>query len=222
MSLGHYTKRKIGSLDNNEYPKKLKGVNKFIRQDIQKCIELSDIHLNNPHDAGMDLCRLKRQLAWYVSLIMHPGLVTPTPLERTMQIAYQIKLNSGCISRQVGAAITDKYFSIKAVGWNGPSEGQPPCILRSASDLLSNNDKSAFSFYENTDKNFRELVKINFQQIPRNAKDHKKHASGRTSCYCFKDLQNRIDGEKNQVHTRSLHAEENAFLQIAKYGGEGI
>ena len=28
--------------------------------------------------------------------------------------------------------------------------------------------------------------------------------------------------DKNQVHTRSLHAEENAFLQISKYGGEGI
>ena len=28
--------------------------------------------------------------------------------------------------------------------------------------------------------------------------------------------------DKNQVHTRSLHAEENAFLQIAKYGGASI
>ena len=26
----------------------------------------------------------------------------------------------------------------------------------------------------------------------------------------------------NQVHTRSLHAEENAFLQITKYGGRGV
>lgn len=28
--------------------------------------------------------------------------------------------------------------------------------------------------------------------------------------------------QKNQVHTRALHAEENAFLQLAKYGGIGI
>lgn len=28
--------------------------------------------------------------------------------------------------------------------------------------------------------------------------------------------------QKNQVHTRALHAEENAFLQLAKYGGNGI
>ncbi|MCK7630130.1 hypothetical protein MZ018_00615 [Shewanella sp. JNE10-2] len=31
-----------------------------------------------------------------------------------------------------------------------------------------------------------------------------------------------MDDERNQVHTRSLHAEENAFLQLAKYGSVGI
>ncbi len=38
----------------------------------------------------------------------------------------------------------------------------------------------------------------------------------------FKSVYNKHEKEKNQVHTRSLHAEENAFLQIAKYGGESI
>jgi len=28
--------------------------------------------------------------------------------------------------------------------------------------------------------------------------------------------------DKNQVHTRALHAEENAFLQLSKYGSHGI
>lgn len=40
--------------------------------------------------------------------------------------------------------------------------------------------------------------------------------------YCFKSLHNKFEGEKNQVHTRSLHAEENAILQIARFGGEGL
>jgi len=38
--------------------------------------------------------------------------------------------------------------------------------------------------------------------------------SGRLYSYCFKD----IHEKKNQVHTRSLHAEENAFLQLIKSG----
>ena len=40
--------------------------------------------------------------------------------------------------------------------------------------------------------------------------------------YCFKDLHNRMLGDKNQVFTRSLHAEENAMMQMVKYGGEGL
>src|SRR5690606_38647805 len=33
---------------------------------------------------------------------------------------------------------------------------------------------------------------------------------------------NSYTGHKNQVHTRALHAEENAFLQITKGGGTAI
>jgi dCMP deaminase len=40
--------------------------------------------------------------------------------------------------------------------------------------------------------------------------------------YCFKTAYNAFSGDKNQVHTRSLHAEENAMMQISKYGGQGL
>ena len=53
----------------------------------------------------------------------HPGLVTPSNEERVMQIAHTAKHSSGCISRQVGAAITDENFSIKSIGWNDVPEG---------------------------------------------------------------------------------------------------
>lgn len=46
--------------------------------------------------------------------------------------------------------------------------------------------------------------------------------TGRNVSYCFKSEFNKMTGKSNQVHTRSLHAEENAFLQITKYGGRGI
>jgi tRNA(Arg) A34 adenosine deaminase TadA len=40
--------------------------------------------------------------------------------------------------------------------------------------------------------------------------------------FCFKDAYNESEGSLSQVHTRSLHAEENAFLQLAKRGSPGI
>ena len=45
--------------------------------------------------------------------------------------------------------------------------------------------------------------------------------NGKNCSFCFKTVHNHYEGEANQVHTRSLHAEENAMLQITKLGGTG-
>jgi deoxycytidylate deaminase len=163
----------------------------------------------------------KMELLKYVSLISHPGLVTPTPEERCMQMAYTAKHNSGCISRHVGAAITDENYSVKAIGWNDTPAGQVPCALRITEELLENkNDIISFTDYEKKTSDFFNALDVNFRlQI----KENREKLKGRNVCFCFKDVKNSCPSEgKNQVHTRSLHAEESAFLQIAKYGGVGI
>lgn len=212
-----FSEDQIVSLDKKEYPDRLSGKDVYISQNIQRCIELSDIHLNNPDRQKFNNNELSSQLFWYISLILHPGLVTPTSIERGMQLAFSAKLNSGCISRQVGAVVTDANYSIKAVGWNSTPEGQTPCLLRSAEELLDGGEENVYSTYERTNVEFQNVMKCTF-----NTGNNSSHLKGRRVSYCFKDIQNNIDGEKNQVHTRSLHAEENAFLQIAKYGGEAV
>lgn len=162
------------------------------------------------------------QILKYVSLIDHPGIVDPSPIERCMQLAYTGKHNSGCISRHVGAAITDTDFSIKAIGWNNTPAGQVPCSLRNAGDLVNNSinwDLKAFTNYERENTDFRTVLEKNFNE---KVKDNEGLTNGRNICFCFKSLKNSISEGKNQVHTRSLHAEENAFLQLTKYGGTGI
>lgn len=53
--------------------------------------------------------------------------------------------------------------------------------------------------------------------------DSKKNdLNGKPCAFCFKTVHNHYEGEANQVHTRSLHAEENAMLQITKLGGQGV
>jgi deoxycytidylate deaminase len=212
-----FTDRQIKELDDKEYPSRLIGHKKFTSQNIQKCIEIADIHINNPRRNEFANNELVSQLAWYVGLMMHPGLIMPTSIECCMQIAFSAKKSSGCISRQVGATITDENYSIKAVGWNNTPQGQVPCLLRSVEDLMAGSDEGAFSFYESNDEKFREVIEFKYKNLIAKTK-----SSGRNLSYCFKDVQNEVDGEKNQVHTRSLHAEENAFLQITKYGGQKI
>lgn len=212
-----FTEEQIRRLDEKEYPSKLKGHKRYISQDIQKCIEISDIHVNNPKDNRYGTSELASQLAWYVALMMHPGLVMPTWIESCMQIAYSVKKNSGCISRQVGAVVTDRDYSVKAVGWNSTPQGQVPCLLRSADNLLNGIDSDAYSEYEKNNEKFRLELERKFGKLIARSEE-----SGLNLSYCFKDLQNEVEGEKNQVHTRSLHAEENAFLQISKHGGQEL
>jgi len=222
----------------------------FYKAKISACIQQADIHIsfltkeevteknneiqeqNSTGNRTLDITSpyfsWKMQLLKYVSLISHPGIITPSPEERCMQMAYTAKHNSGCISRHVGAAITDENYSIKAIGWNNTPSGQVPCVLRNAEDLLENkNDINSFTnfekehFFKNKNKpsDFFNALDVNFRcQI----KENQEKLKGRNVSFCFKDVKNSCSDGKNQVHTRSLHAEESAFLQITKYGGGGI
>lgn len=204
-------------IDKEEKGKKGFG-SSYMQINVDRCIELSDIFLTHKGESPETNRDLMNQLARYVALILHPGLVPPTSLERVMQIAYVAKLNSGCLSRQVGAAVTDENFSVKSVGWNTVAEGQTPCSLRNLNDLVNDEDKLAYSEFERTDKEFRGHAKLLHGAYLQ------KNLCGLGLPYCFKDYYTTIKPKQkgNQVHTRSLHAEENAFLQLGKYGSMGI
>ena len=207
----------------------------FYKQNVSSCIQNADIHITYRTRKEAQLFNkyriLKKQntspaFSWgmqllkFIALIDHPGIVTPSPEERCMQLAYTAKYNSGCISRQVGAAITDENFSIKAIGWNSTPEGHVPCSLRNAEDLINNEkDLTAFTPFEKDDKKFRDVLLKNYK-VP--IQDYKVQLKGQNVCFCFKSLINSYLEGKNQVHTRSLHAEESAFLQLTKYGSTGI
>ncbi|WP_218570398.1 hypothetical protein [Pseudomonas sp. Kh13] len=217
-ALGH-TDKQIKAMDDEEYgDRKLTDKSTYIKQDIQACLQRSDLYVSNPNSSNTvsHYSLLANQIITFVCLMVRPGLVTPTPLERCMQIAYTAKLNSGCISRQVGAVVTDKNFSVQSVGWNDTPFGQVPCSLRNRFDLVNGNDQEAYSEYEKSD------IKYIARFTKESSRYKKIESTGRNVSYCFKSEYNDLIGEKNQVHTRSLHAEENAFLQLSKYGGRGI
>lgn len=239
------TDAEIKDIDAKEYRKSsLDEESSYIYQNIQSCLEISDIYVENPEEESV-VCRysgLANQLIKFTSLMKRPGIITPSNVERCMQIAYTAKLNSGCISRQVGAAVSDNSFSIKSIGWNDVPSGQVPCSLRDRFDLSEGFDDIAYSEFEKNEASFINKIdstKIIFSDVKN---------KGMRSPFCFKTEWNNVLDEKykqdirvehnlnedefaiinkvksnsNQVFTRSLHAEENAFLQISKYGGVGI
>lgn len=221
QKLHKFSAEQIKKIDDEESGKGESEYKHLTNPNVKKCIEISDIHLFNPKNEYDNNNVLKAQIAWYIALMQHPGLITPTSMERVMQVAYTVKLNSGCISRQVGAVVTDDDNSIKSVGWNDVAKGQIPCAMRSIDGLINDFHSETYSHYERNNEKFRAKAG-EFYEIFKPVIQELNSFKGRNISYCFKDIHNSIDNKSNQVHTRALHAEENAFLQLAKYGGTGI
>lgn len=229
--------KKILALDSIEREGKDFEAGKFFSPNLSQCVADAEIHISNENQLGGDrpfFFSMAEQWMKYASLIQHPGLITPSSEERCMVVAYTAKFNSGCLSRQVGAVITNSAHTIRSIGWNDVPYGQLPCSLREVPVMaLEKHDRKdmrrfVYSEYEiGSTKQFMDgntfniKTRLKFKDLHLSVPD-KPLMKGLPYSYCFKQLQNEFEREKNQVHTRSLHAEENAILQMAKYGGEAL
>lgn len=179
-------------------------------QDVETCIQNSDIFLTNNESNG-NRPLLKQNIIRYLSLMMHPGLVPPTQVERCMQIAYTAKVNSGCISRQVGAVVTDSNYQILSLNWNDVPCGQTSCVLRNLADVAAHRDLPAYSEYESdVNGDFQcHLSQAYSFDIP----SIERLLNGLPASFCFKDINAKVSGSKNPMDARSMHGEEKALLQ---------
>ncbi|MDE6748137.1 MAG: hypothetical protein K2K21_03615 [Lachnospiraceae bacterium] len=225
----------IFRLGKNEQKKDHFEEGRFSAPNTEQCVADAEIHILNSDiedKTAPYFQSMAEQWMKFASLILHPGLITPSSEERCMVVAYTAKFNSGCLSRQVGAVITNKAHSIRAIGWNDVPYGQVPCSLRSLYDfpkmdrMGSERMEYMYSEFERGNNqyrngfSFRKNVMIKYKDLGKNGYD--ACLNGMPLPYCFKSLHNEFEENKNQVHTRSLHAEENAMLQISRFGGEGL
>lgn len=186
-------KKSFNSLNLIECPQKNKTASElFYHQNIKKCLELTDIHFLN-NDNRENLIQLKSQIIKYVALMLHPGLISPTDVERCMQIAYNARVNSGCLSRKVGAVITDENYIVKSIGWNAVPENQTPCNMRCIDDF-KNSGQQYFSKFEFYDESFRKQISKIDKEIEKNIK---KEDLAIYCSYCFKDVYNGITKMNN-------------------------
>lgn len=181
----------------------------FFLQDVKSCIENADVFISNKEVGNEANMPLKWELVRYICLILYPGLVQPTPIERCMQIAFAAKANSGCLSRQVGAVVTDESHNILSIGWNDVPCGDISCARKNLRDLCRLEDVKAYTRYELEDVAFRKRLpdkKLDGSQIG-------KLLCGLPLRYCFKDLHT---DKKNPMRSRSMHGEEKALEKCGK------
>ncbi|MBD5385729.1 hypothetical protein HDR69_04815 [bacterium] len=212
---------------------------KFAAPNVERCVADAEIHIVNCQEIEKDVPifnSMAEQWMKYASLIQHPGLITPSSEERCMVVAYTAKFNSGCLSRQVGAVITNAAHAIRTIGWNDVPYGQTPCGLRTVfdyheihakrDDAANGEGKYVYSSFEKggmiprayNNEGFDDKL-IAHYKLPNPPSNYHQILKGLPFAYCFKSLHNKFEKVKNQVHTRALHAEENAILQMARFGG---
>lgn len=211
----------------------------FYAQDISRCVTESEIHIEYQSlselekDENNNACTFfsyGEQWMKFYSLIMHPGLITPSRDERCMAIAYVAKFNSGCVSRQVGCTIVDKAYAVQSVGWNDPPSPQIPCGLRYVNELLDNDSCNTVNGFVNGRPQYRIYSKFETGDYFKNKLKADINSNvvtilkdlGLPYPYCFRSRYNSFKGNKDQVNTRSLHAEENTMLRISSVGGVGL
>lgn len=177
-------------------------------QDVQSSTQNGDVFFADIADQTTP-SSLTYKVVKYISLIMHPGIVLPTPIERCMQVAYSSKVNSGCISRQVGAVVTDKEYNILSVAWNDPPKSEMSCIFRDLMDLQYPQNSEIYS-----DMELDRMSWFNKYIKDYDFSDNKKNEAildGLKPCFCFKTIYSKLENKRDLAKSKAIHAEARAF-----------
>ncbi|MCG7981857.1 MAG: deaminase [Candidatus Thiodiazotropha lotti] len=99
-------------------------------QQLEKTLKFSDYFIRNTES---DLKELDNKLNRFLDIIHNISVITPTKDEHAMYIAHSAAMKSACLSKQVGASITNDQGQIIATGCND--------VPRSKGGLYTINDE---------------------------------------------------------------------------------
>lgn len=177
--------------DKRDSGKGVKGDQVLYKQNVTKCVEISDIAISNEKkwerslsernkNIFLDFCRKPLRM---LCLMLSPGCTKPNDDEMRMNMAYTMAVKSNCISRQVGAVIVGTDGYIVGAGWNDVGESKISCGLRAIRDLKI--------------EEFKPLLKAIIRKEEKNTEDVIKRLIGIYKdpvyenidqfCFCFKD-----------------------------------
>lgn len=96
--------------------------------------------------AGTEASDMSERIQRLLDLILRTKVITPTIAETAMYQAASAAGNSACLSRQVGAAITDKDGEVLAIGWNDVPKFGGGLYNASSARASSGSDKRCFNW----------------------------------------------------------------------------
>lgn len=163
--------------------------------------------------------QLRSRVERFLHLVLGTKIVTPTRAETAMYAAASAAGNSACLSRQVGAAVTDRDGEILAIGWNDvPRPFGGLYLTDSAAD--PNGEKDMRCWNKDGGKCFNDEEKDGLatqiiESLARYIPDDERSTAVETVLK-DKKLRGLIE------FSRSIHAEMHALLTALKVSGARV
>jgi deoxycytidylate deaminase len=155
---------------------------------------------------------LTRRVERFLHLILGTKVITPTSAESAMYAAAMASANSACLSRQVGAAVTDADGNILSVGWNDVPKFGGGLYVEGAEDSRCWNHDGGKCFNDE-EKDFfaNELLSVLKEIVP-----------AASVPLAFKQLRKskRLGGLIE--FSRAIHAEMHAILGAGRSAGDKL
>lgn len=161
---------------------------------------------------------IERKVKRFLDLILQTKVITPWASETAMYLAASAAGNSACLSRQVGASITDDKDEVISVGWNDVPKFEGGLYM-SADSVSEDKDQRCWNLeggicFNDKEKNERaELLVTDLIEAKLITEDQRKDAIQKVKASSFKSL---IE------FSRSIHAEMHAIILGSQVGGERI
>jgi len=168
-----------------------------IGQRVEDCFAEGDVVFANDVDFSEvenDPFRaFKSKVGSYIELVSNPlSRRQPTERESLMAAAYTISQRSSCLKRKVGAVIVDDEGSVISSGFNEVPRADRPCV-------------EEYRKCGRT-RDWERLQAMLQEEFPTARQNHRA-------------LLDRVHRELRMLdHCRSLHAEENAIVNLARNG----
>lgn len=185
-------------------------------QRLEKTLHLADFFVRN--DAGLDQRGSVRR---FTRLIHGDKSLTPNRVETGMYAAYAAGLRSACLSRQVGAAIASSTGEVLATGCNDvPSAGGGLYPSRSELDFRCVHRPGKICFNDQEKRGLQNSIGNVFRQ------EFKRLNVGDLPEPWLKELLQSIYDRTRLgsliEFSRSVHAEMDAIVSLARRGGSGL
>ena len=189
--------------------------NDYHGQQLDKTLQLADIFVrnNNPQEGGTceQKDRIKSHLKRFLNLLHHQIGITPTQHETAMHAAYIAGLSSACLSRQVGAAITDPKGNILSTGCN-----DVPKAGGGLYDADSKNDKRCYKVEGK--KCFNDDKKRGIRDKIERILCKQGQLNGQKASELADAIHNETELKNLLEFSRSVHAEMDAITSAARVG----